>query len=86
MNNIIKELIDNKGYISEEMLPRLAKEFPKCRVIIKWEQHPRSSHYAIDAVNVIMDAERNKSHVREVFINATNLDWLVEILEPTNTK
>jgi len=68
------------GYISEEMLPRLAAEFPKCKVVIKWERQPRSSHYAVDAVNVIMDGERNKDYVREVFMTFPAIDSLSRAL------
>lgn len=80
--NIIKQIIENFGYVTEDMLPVLAKDFPKCSVVIKWDRHPRSSHYAFDATNVIMDAARKKIHAREVFISAANLDKLKEVLMP----
>jgi len=87
-NKTFREIykIDVAGCIPEKMLPKLAKDHPKCQVLINWERHPASSHYAADAVNVIMNAARNRDYAREVLLLTTSIDKLREVSEQINTE
>ena len=74
--NIIKQLIENHGYVTSSDLIVLEKEFPNLQLVIKWGCSPRTIHPAKDVKKVIENAMKvdSREYAREVFLSANQLD------------
>jgi hypothetical protein len=72
--SVIKNLIENHGYVTNSDLVALAQEFPNLPLVIKWGCAPRSIHLAKDVAQVIKEKTNEIEYAREVFISANQLD------------
>ena len=78
---VLKEIIDNWGYVNSTQLKELEKYFPSMELIIKWGWMPREARPASEVEEVIAHVEgMNKDYAREVFIKSTHMDLLREAL------
>jgi hypothetical protein len=76
---ILKDIIDNWGYIDSVQLKTLSAELPDLPVIIKWGGMPREQISASKAIARIATVEGDDTdYCREVFISTRELDSMLE--------
>jgi hypothetical protein len=76
---ILKDIIDNWGYIDSVQLKALSAELPDLPVIIKWGGMPREQIAASKASARIAAVESdNTDYCREVFLSSRELDSMLE--------
>ncbi|MBO89049.1 MAG: hypothetical protein CMP14_05965 [Rickettsiales bacterium] len=78
---LLKEIIDQWGFVTAEQCEELVQYFPKTELIIQWHCLPR------EAVNADLVAKRikevegsNKDLVRQVFIKSESFRKLKSVL------
>ena len=83
--SVLRKIIDQWGFLQEDDLLKLAKEFPCCKVCIKWGMMQREIIQAEDVVqrieNVMNDpVYYDNDYVREVFITADDMKALKSVV------
>lgn len=84
----LQKIIKQYGYVDSTQISELSTAFPDMQLVIKWGASPREQVSASQVASRIAEHEaRTSDYVREVFINATNLRKLKQVLlnveEPT---
>jgi hypothetical protein len=83
MTNILKEIVNNHGYVTSKQLVELARHNPDLPLVIKWAIAPRGVHPAREVVERIAKAEKldAREYAREVFLSANQLDTIREVIK-----
>ena len=76
--NVLRKIIKQWGFIQEDDLKELSKDFPRCRVCIKWGMMQRELIQAEDVAQRIENVTNDpvyydNDYVREVFITSNDL-------------
>ena len=78
---LLKDIIDNWGFVDSLQLKELVEYFPSAPLVIKWGMREREICNACEVAKRIEKVEsESDDYVREVFINAENLNKLREVL------
>jgi hypothetical protein len=78
---VLKDIIENWGFVDSEQLQELEKFFPKMELIIKWGGMPREACPASEVEERISHVEEIKQdYVREVFIKSESFRQLKQLL------
>ena len=78
---ILKEIIEQWGFVNKPQLEELEKHFPDMPLIIRWGAMPREQRPASEVSELIEHVEEmNQDYVRDVFITSNNMDKLREVL------
>ena len=82
---ILKEIIEQWGFVTKPQLEELEKHFPDMPLIIRWGAMPREQRPASEVSELIEHVEEmNQDYVRDVFITSTNMTKLREVLGVPN--
>ena len=77
----ILNILENGGFLTEESLAELAATFPQAKVVVKWQNSPRSIGAAVDVIKAIEKNEKNDyDYAREVFFSCESYDALCKAL------
>ncbi len=78
---ILKEIIEQWGFVTKPQLEELEKHFPNMPLIIRWGAMPREKRLASEVSELIEHVEEvHRDYVRDVFIQSDNMDKLREVL------
>jgi hypothetical protein len=75
----LKAILASGGYITSNMVPELAENFPMMQVVVKFQLRPRKIIEIKDLEAEKKLANEANDHVREVFISGQNFQKLAEI-------
>lgn len=82
---LLKDIINNWGFVDSVQLKELAVHFPNMELIIKWGQAPRERVKASQISKHIQSVEDSTGdYCREVFIQSTEYRKLKEVLGEVN--
>lgn len=82
---LLRTIIDHWGNVDSVQLKELVEYFPSTPLVIKWGMREREIIKASEVAKHITEVEENtEDWVREVFINAKNLNKLREVLGEEN--
>jgi hypothetical protein len=82
---ILKEIIDNWGFVDSKQLSELVKFFPTMPLVIKWggmERERVPAHKVAERIKIVEDNEQD--YVREVFIESARFRQLKAVLGLTD--
>jgi len=78
---LIKDIIENWGFVDSVQLPQLIKYFPNTPLVIKWGMREREECFAQFVPSRIEKVEaESDDYVREVFIRTEHYRQLKTIL------
>ena len=78
---LLKEIIEQWGFVTAEQCAELAQYFPQTELIIQWGAMPRESMHADLVAQRIKEVEdSNQDYVRQVFIQSSQFRKLKEVL------
>lgn len=78
---LLKEIVDQWGFVTAEQCAELAQHFPKTELIIQWGAMPRQPMKAINVAKRIKEVEdAGQDYVRQVFIQSSQFRKLKEVL------
>ena len=78
---LLKEIIEQWGFVTAEQCTELAKHFPKTELIIQWGGKPREAcraMYVAGRIKVVEDS--GEDYVRQVFIKSESFRKLKSVL------
>ena len=79
---VLKEIIEQWGFVTSPQLEELEKFFPRMELIIKWGAMPRERCPASEVAERIAHVEEmNQDYVREVFIRSENFRKLKSVFD-----
>ena len=82
---VLRQIIDQWGFVDSKQLEQLEKHFPDMPLIIRWGAMPREQRPASEVSELIAHVEEmNQDYVRDVFITSNNMDKLREALGVPN--
>ncbi|MBL69498.1 MAG: hypothetical protein CMO74_13820 [Verrucomicrobiales bacterium] len=78
---LLKEIIDQWGFVTAEQCAELAQYFPQTELIIQWGWMPREPMHADLVAQRIKEVEDSKlDYVRQVFIKSESFRKLKSVL------
>ena len=78
---ILKEIVEQWGFVTKPQLEELERYFPDMPLIIRWGGLPREERPASEVAETIAHVEEiGRDYVRDVFIRSANMDKLREVL------
>ena len=78
---LLKEIIEQWGFVTAEQCAELAQYFPQTELIIQWGTMPREPMHADLVAQRIKEVEdSNQDYVRQVFIQSSQFRKLKEVL------
>ena len=78
---LLKEIIDQWGFVTAEQCAELAQYFPQTELIIQWGAMPREPMHADLVAQRIKEVEDSKQdYVRQVFIKSESFRKLKSVL------
>jgi hypothetical protein len=78
---LLKEIIEQWGFVTAEQCAELAQYFPRTELIIQWGAMPRQPMKAINVAKRIKEVEdSDQDYVRQVFIKSESMKKLREAL------
>jgi hypothetical protein len=78
---LLKEIIDQWGFVTAEQCAELAQYFPQTELIIQWGAMPREPMHADLVAQRIKEVEgSNQDYVRQVFIKSESFRKLKSVL------
>tara|TARA_Y100000592_G_scaffold63337_1_gene98764 strand:+ start:270 stop:530 length:261 start_codon:yes stop_codon:yes gene_type:complete len=82
---ILREIIDQLGFVDSKQLEELEKHFPDMPLIIRWGAMPREKRLASEVSELIEHVEElNQDYVRDVFIQSEHMNKLREVFGLTS--
>ena len=82
---ILKEIIEQWGFVDSKQLPELVKFFPTMPLVIKWGGMQREripAHKVAERIKIVEDSDQD--YVREVFIESSRFRQLKEVFGLTD--
>ena len=78
---LLKDIIEQWGFVTAEQCAELAEYFPRTELIIQWGAMPREPMKAIKVAKRIKEVEdSNQDYVRQVFIKSESFRKLKSVL------
>jgi hypothetical protein len=78
---VLKEIVDQWGFVNSIQIQELEKHFPDTPLIIRWGGMPREKRLASEVEERIAHVEEiNQDYVRDVFIQSEHMTKLREVL------
>ena len=83
---LLKQIIDQLGFVDSKQLEELEKHFPDMPLIIRWRAMPREKRLASEVSELIAHVEEvNQDYVRDVFIQSDHMNKLREVFGLTSS-
>lgn len=77
---VLKEIVEQWGFVTSEQIEELEKHFPDTPLIIRWGGLPREKVLASEVAEKIAHVEEmNRDYVRDVFIQSEHMTKLREV-------
>jgi hypothetical protein len=77
---LLKDIIEQWGFVTAEQCAELAESFPRTELIIQWGAMPRQPMKAINVAKRIKEVEdSNQDYVRQVFIQSESFRKLKSV-------
>jgi len=78
---VLKQVIEQWGFIDKIQLAEIAEHFPRMQVVIKWGGMERERALAYTVAERIKEVEdSNIDYVREVFLDSESFNQLKSVL------
>jgi hypothetical protein len=78
---VLKDIIEQWGFVTAEQCTELAEYFPRAELIIQWGASPRQPMKAINVAKRIKEVEdAGTDYVRQVFMESKSFRQLKSVL------